>query len=317
MGDYLHVAQEATDLVCGGSNPYQDRYVEHLAELLDLDLDEPIRFAYIKREDVETYCFQELWGCYYDDKAYSIFPVLTHELAHAVTDRAGWKGTQVFREGIADVLGFNNNIDVERLPIREVIRNNERDPDSTYTTALFVRFLLEEHGLEKLAQFMRATDLDDDFATVSAAFEDALGVSIDSAFDAFSSYPTCSAWANQAAIVECGQEPLPWGPDGLETTVFLDCDDDSTVGPISDEIRSSRSLEVSVDGTYEITVSSTSAAASGVRLTHCGDCRTPIDEIVLAGSSRTVDLSAGRYFALFVTDVGQPAEVTLQLSTAP
>ena len=180
-----------------------------------------------------------------------------------------------------------------------------------------VRFLVEDYGLENFAQFMRTTERDDDFTAVSASFKEALGVSIESAFEAFDDYPTCSAYANQAAIVECGEEPSPWGPDGLEITVPLDCDKDTTVGPNNDEMSSSRSLEVSQDGVYEISVRSTSDELSGIRLSHCGDCREAFDEIVLADTTRTFDLAAGRYFALFVTDVGQPAEVTLQLTKVP
>jgi len=317
-GKFLHVAQEATGLVCEGSNPYQDRYVERLADLLGVELDEPIRFAYIERDELDEYCFDtDLWGCYYDDKAYSIYPVLTHELAHAVSDRAGWQGTRPFVEGFAESFAFSNDVDVERLPIQQVIENFVVDPDNYYTAGLFVRFLVEDYGLDKFAEFMRRTAPDDDFAAVSASFEDAIGEPIESVFDAFDDYPTCSAYANQAAIVECSQEPLTWGPEGLDITVTLDCDADTTIGPNNDEMSSYRSLDIAEDGTYEIAVSSTSDATSGVRLARCGDCRTPTDEIVLAGRTRSVSLSAGRYFALFVTDVGQPADVKLLLSKVP
>ena len=318
MGDYLHVAHEAVGLVCEGSNPYQDRYVEGVAALLGVEIDEPLRFAYIEREDLATYCFEpDLWGCYYDGKAYSMLPVMTHELAHAVADRAGWRGTSIFNEGFAEAFGFNNDNDVERLPIREVVEHFRFDVDNYYTAGLFVRFLVADYGLENFARFMRTTEREDDFATVAAAFEESLGVSIETAFEAFDDYPTCSAWANQAAIVECGQGPAQWGPGQLNITVALDCDEDTTIGPNNDEMSASRSLEITEAGTYKISVSSSSDETSGIRLSHCGDCRQAFDEIILADTSRALDLSAGRYFALFVTDMGQPAEVTLQLSKVP
>lgn len=317
MGDYLHVAQEATGLVCEGSNPYQDRYVARLAELLDVALDEPIRFAYIEREEIETYCFQEdFWGCYYDDRAYSIFPVLTHELAHAVADRAGWQGTRVFVEGFAEAFGSNNKTDVERVPIRDVVERFTFNLDNYYTAGLFVRFLVEDYGLENFAAFMRTTERDADFAAVSISFEAALGVPIESAFDAFDAYPTCSAWANQVASVECGQEPSPWGPDGLDITVALDCEEDTTVGPNNDEMSSSRSLEITEDGTYELAVSSTSDKTSGIRLSHCGDCREAFDEIVLADTTRTFDLSAGEagFVAKSLPHAGRRIQAVLGLT---
>jgi hypothetical protein len=317
-GEHLHVAQEAVGLVCEGSNPYQDRFVERLAEVLGVEIDEPIRFAYIERSELEEYCFQDdIWGCYYDDKAYSIFPVLTHELAHAVADRAGWDGPRVFREGFAEAFAFNNDSGVERLPIRAVVEDFAVDSDNYYTAGLFVRFLVEAYGVERFGAFMRATRRDADFGAIAASFEAHLGETLDEALDAFDAYPTCSAWENQAAIVECGMEALPWGPDGLEGTVSLDCEDAGSIGPFSvdpPEMWAARSLDVPEDGTYTISVASTSPVASGVRLTHCGDCREAVDEIFVAGASRSVELLAGRYFATFVADSGQPAVVTFRLS---
>jgi len=116
---------------------------------------------------------------------------------------------------------------------------------------------------------------------------------------------------------ERSSRSCPWATDELDVTVSLACEDTTTVGPVKEEIRSSRTLDIAEDGAYEITVSSTSDGTSGVRLTHCGDCREAVDVIVLAGTSRTVDLLAGRYHAAFVTDVGQPGDVTLNLSKAP
>lgn len=66
-----------------------------------------------------------------------------------------------------------------------------------------------------------------------------------------------------------------------------------------------------------MTVTSTATATSGVRITHCGDCREAVDEIVIAGVPRTLDLLPGRYFAVFVADADEPAELTLHLAPDP
>ncbi|MEZ4385593.1 MAG: hypothetical protein R3A79_30020 [Nannocystaceae bacterium] len=286
--------------------------------MLGVEIDEPLRFAYIERTELEEYCFQDdIWGCYYDDKAYSISPVLTHELAHAVADRAGWDGPRVFNEGFAEAFAFNNDSGVERLPIRAVVEDFAVDSDNYYTAGLFVRFLVERYGIERFGAFMRATGRDADLRAVGASFEAHLGETLDAALDAFDAYPTCSAWENQAAVVECGMEAIAWGPEELKIAVALDCEDAGSIGPFSmdpPEMWTARAFEVPEDGTYAAFVDSTSPAASGVRITHCGDCREAVDEIVAAGTSRPVELRAGRYFATFVADASRPAVVELRLS---
>ena len=129
---------------------------------------------------------------------------MTHELAHALADRAGWHGTRIFNEGFAEAFGFNNDSGVDRLPIRQVVENFALTPDNFYTAGLFVRFLVEDYGLDRFAEFMRATGSDDDFATVSASFEDAMGVSIEDSFAA-----------------SCAATPQSWAPAPIATAFIL------------------------------------------------------------------------------------------------
>ena len=316
-GEYLHVAQSASGRVCGGSYAYQDLFVERLAELLGVTLDEPIRLTLVEPEEIEAYCFKDgLLGCYNDDKAYSVIPVHTHELAHAVADRAGWDGPRAFEEGFAEVFGFNSDTDVERLPIRGVIEDFVVGRDHYYTVALFVRFLVERYGLDRFGDFMLATDNDDEFSLIEVSFKTHFGESIDAAFAAFDAYPTCSAWANQAAIVECGMEPLPWGPDGIEATVSLDCDDEGTIGPFggdSGHMSTARTLEITEVGVYHIAVTSTSSTLSWVRLSRCGSCLEDFDKSIARGNGAIIGLSPGLYFANFFAEVDEPMEITLHL----
>jgi len=316
-GEHLHVAQSASGRVCGGSYAYQDLFVERLAELLGVTLDAPIRYAFVDPEEIQAYCFQDGYGgCYYDDKAYSPVPVLTHELAHAVADRAGWDGPRAFKEGFAEVFGFNSDTDVERLPIRGVIEDFVAGRDHYYTAALFVRFLVERYGLDRFGDFMLATDKDDEFSAIEASFKTHFGEPIDAAFAAFDAYPTCSAWANQAAIVECGMEPPSWDSDSTRITVSLDCGDEGTIGPFGEGsglMSAARTLEIAEGGVYQMTVTSTSSARNVVRLSHCGSCWEAVDKIIAAGSTRTVELPPGRYFADFIGDVEEPMEITLYL----
>jgi len=111
---------------------------------------------------------------------------------------------------------------------------------------------------------MQTSNREDDFETISTSFEHIFGEPIENAFVAFDDYPSCSTWANQAAIVECSMDPQPWGAGGLDITVSLDYEDDETIGPFGHEIGSPRSIEVIEGGTYEITVSSSGKGASAV-----------------------------------------------------
>jgi len=319
-GRFLHVAQTAAGEVCSGSNPYQDRYVEILAHRLDIEIDEPLRFAYIETAELQDYCFQDdIRGCYYDGNAYSTTPVQTHELAHAVADRAGWMGPRAFSEGFAEAFGGDFDAGTQRLPIREVVEHFEVSPDHYYTAALFVRFLIERHGVQLLGDFMRGTERDDELVSISEDFEAVFSEPLESAFADFDGYPACSAWANHDAIVECSLPDLVWDGDVLKANVPLDCSLETVVGPFVPGPRmwDTRAFSVSEDGDYIATVTTTGTSDAGVRITRCGTCVEHVDEIVPADASgHPVRLRQGRYYVIFVADVSDISELSLSLEPA-
>lgn len=105
-GEYLEYANSADTEVCQGSWVMQDAYVKALTEWLGVALSKPLRFAFVTPPELEEFCFQdEVIGCSYDGKSFSIQPVLFHELAHEVAKLNGYRGPNVFQEGYAEVFG--------------------------------------------------------------------------------------------------------------------------------------------------------------------------------------------------------------------
>lgn len=312
-----------TDLkICDGSWVVQDRYVGLLSDLLGVSLPRPVRFALIERDEREKFCEDsDLLGCTRDDESYSIYAVQLHELAHAVAAPAGIRGPVAFQEGLAEVFSDGQDSDPKRLPIGDVLDNFAGDGGSYYTAGLFVRFLIEDYGLEKLLTFMRATDEDDSPAAQASTFADVYGVTLEQAAIDFEDYPSCKMWSNRIAVFECEAELVPWEDSTWRAASSLACESPDVLGPVPDGAKmfvwETRALMVEADGKYLATAGGDVGGAAAGRLTRCGSCWDSLDEQVRVGDARVLNLSAGRYYVTLLKEVAEAGEVTFTLAPQP
>lgn len=321
-GPYLAYSTTTRAEICEGSWRVQDKYVQILTRYLDVSVPTPLHFAYIDRSEVGHYCFQDdLDGCEYDGKAYSTRPVLFHELAHAVAQGSGHEGARAFQEGFAEVFGDGLSSSTTRLPADEVLRSFTQEGPHYYTAGLFIRFLIERHGLEPLLSFLRRTHLDDAFARVSSVFEVEFGEPLDAALLAFDDYPSCSMWENRIALVECGLAAVPWAEDRWEASSAVECDSEDVLGPLLEDdgtlVWTPRGLEIAEAGDYVVEVRGDFARAAGVRFTRCGSCWDSLDFLVKAGKTRAVALTPGRYYATFIRSLDEVGTLDVSLVRAP
>lgn len=320
-GEHLEYATDLDRELCGGTFHLQDRFVEMLADLVGLSLSEPILFAYVDQSRIEEFCtVVESAGCARSDAVVSTHALSRHELTHAVTLAAGWRGPSPFVEGVAEM--FNDGVDLDevRVPLTEVLDDFQITGAHYFTMGLFVRFLVERHSLEALAAFMRDSEYEDPRTAYEAAFAEHFGESLSDAITAFDDYPTCPEWSNRNALVECGLPLEEWVDGALEISAELECNNPDVIGPLENDdmrIGSFAAFEISAEGSYSLQATSEIDGFSGVRVTRCGSCWDKVDEAVVAGESEVAELPAGRYYATFVADFAAPGSIDLRIEASP
>lgn len=317
-GESLVYRAESADTVCAGSFYLQDEYVRSLAELLEVDLERPISFSYVSSEVLEDLCEHEtVLGCEFDSDAYSARPMHFHELAHAVARRGEIGGSEALREGFAEALGNGFEPKKLRVPIEPVLRDFAYLDEDYYTAGLFVRFLMERHSLEEVAVLLKRLSRDDSFDAVSAAFADVFEESLAEAMTDFDDYPSCAAWSNRLAFVECGLDAVLWEGNSWQTASDINCSDKDVLGPLVDGqslVWTTRGLVVDTPGDFvaRATGGPTEGDAT-VRLTRCGSCWDELDVTVSPGSQKQLPLPAGRYYVTLIKELGMSGNLQFSL----
>lgn len=316
-GESLVYRAEGSATVCAGSFSVQDDYVRRLADMLQIELERPINYSLLGLDEVESFCEQEtVLGCEFDSDVYSTRPMHFHELAHAVARRGGVHGSEAFREGFAEALSNGFEPKKPRVPIEPVLKDFGYLDADYYTAGLFVRFLIERHSLLEVSAFLKRTSKADSFESVSGVFADVFGEPLAVAMGDFEAYPSCAAWTNRLALVECGLEESPWVGSSWEAEVELDCSDDDVVGPLVDGrslVGSTRALVVDVAGEFVARTQSGVEGDSTVRLTRCGSCWDAFDVTVTPGQEKQLMLSEGRYFVTFIKELDKAGSVRFSL----
>lgn len=313
-GTHLYYSTTRSEPVCRGSFYRQEQHVVELARLLGVELSETIQYTWVSDSEIADYCEgMYLRGCAYDDSPYifSLESFHHHELAHVVANFAGLEGPRAFSEGFAEVFNDGGQRGTERLSINEVLKSFQLDDPNFYTAGLFVRFLIERHGIEALAEFMRSTDPSFDLARYSPIFEDVFGEPLDMAMTEFESYPSCTEMNNRLALVDCRLPVEPWEDQTVTLKANVACDQDDVLGPSADNVMfTTRGFQVDQPGNY-LFFASVPEGWSGFRVVKCGSCSDSFDTTIAPGTMEMHDLTPGRYYVLFGRKTDEPAELGL------
>lgn len=319
-GASLVYRAEPSDTVCGGSFGLQDAYVRQLSDLLHVELDRPIAFSLLGSGALEGFCDSDTAvGCEVESDVFSTRRVHFHELAHAVARRGGVHGTEAFREGFAEA--FSNGVEPgkPRAPIEPVLRDFAYMDEDYYTAGLFLRFIVERHTLENVVVFLRRTSRDDYFSVVEREFLEVLGEPLTTTMADFDDYPSCPAWSNRLAIVECGLTPSPWQGTSWKAESAVNCSDEDVLGPLVDGkslVWTTRSLVVDTPGEFIARTEGTVDGDATVRLTRCASCWDALDLTVLPGQEKQVALPAGQYYVTFIKELDRDGLLKFHLDTA-
>lgn len=319
-GEHLHYGTTTSAPICRGSFYRQELHAVETARLLGFDLSGVIHYTRATPSEVDEYCFgHSSDGCQYDDDgmnlAFSVRNFDFHELAHAVAEFAGLSGAQPFAEGFAEVFSDGIDLDMPRLPIAEVLQRFKPHDDTYYTMALFARFLIERHGLDGFLDLLRATERDDDFARMSAAFTGVYGEPLEVAMTEFDAYPSCSEMSNRIAAVDCNLPLQPWDVGLLELTAEIDCSRDDVLGPTrAGHIYTTRAFEITTSALYALGTSEPDGL-SFFRLVKCGSCWDSYDETFFDETFEIRALTPGRYYLLMGRHIDAPGEISFVIGS--
>lgn len=316
--EVLRYSTTVDEKVCQGSFSAQEAFIRLLATEFGVEINDPIEYARIAPGEGAVYCSGDYKGCYTAGIVYSETSVSFHELTHAVADVGSIGGTRPFREGLAETFSNGLNAGVPDTDLATILKDFPDDGSGYYKMALFVRFLIEEYGIEPLLDFMRRSRLNDPYDTWTMQFAESIGVALEDAMEAFEAYPACSRWQNRDALVECSTTPTPWSGDKWSIQTDLDCSSDDVLGPHRTSnlnvIWTERALDVAQTGEYLITPTGTGEAWGMIIITRCGSCWDAVEvNLKPSDEPRSITLPAGRYHVLVARDLSDPRPAGVEL----
>jgi hypothetical protein len=235
---YIDIAPGFTQPVCRGTLDELDRHVEHVAEQLDITVEDRIKVFWYNRnatgaiegEDAafSSWCWVSFFGgCYTKGVVHAHFSTLAHELNHAVAAPAwGWSSV-FFSEGVAYAFDRSHADNmIHHTPSSksrsEVMEAKQADGGH------FTRWLVDRHGPAKLRELFEASNLSSSTDEMFAVVEQVYGVPVaeleaEYVATAPTIYPMLGLCEN---LVE-----VPWTGDRWELRLDADCDAPYMFGP--------------------------------------------------------------------------------------
>lgn len=323
-GEHLEFAPQAgAPEVCEGTLPYMDRYVELVADVMRVELDQPVTYV-LGSEQEPTLCKEEgTLGCAFDDAVYSRVAPQEHELVHGVRAFEGFSHV-FFDEGAAEVFGDDAGAAI-RIPANgDLLEGIETAmakgglPSSWYPRAgHFAAYLHDHHGAEVTVALLQQTDPDSSAEAAIEVVEGATEMTFDELRVDYEAQPVCEQARYRYPLFGCDDEAVLRPRCDGDTAVYVEeriaCDDATTVGPRDGEIWKYVAFEVPMDGEYLLT-SVTDDGAAGANIT-VEECSMRCDSIVFQ-RQMGIDLMpepeflrAGRYSVRLTRPVDEPGEV--------
>jgi hypothetical protein len=313
QGRFLSYAADDDIVVCDGTVPLTEAWMEAVALFLGMDPDQilPTTYYFVDSSLVEEMCPSDAGGCTNrEDGHIDIFstrPILDHELVHAIQFSAWPRSQTLLEEGLASAF------DQDTPPLYYSFTPDEIDSAIEAESALeersvysvghyLVYWMLTRYGPEAFEQFWYATSRPTTAADFRATFQDSFGESLDEMLADIDLYggPIC-------AIPICAGEPRAWEQGTWTSESPRSCADGAVVGFTGEsDSRLARNdlVEITEAGTYDISASESTLAGQGAMVT---SCQTSCEEWVIpAGKSYPLDLMPGLYRVSTFSDLDDP-----------
>jgi hypothetical protein len=302
QGRFLSYAADDEFVVCGGTVPMTEAWMEAVALRLgvDLDLILPTTYYFVDQSLLGEMCPPQTAGCASQEgghiEIFSTKPIEQHELIHAIQFSAWPSSAILLQEGLAQA--FEQDTPPLYLPsftpdmIDAAIEAESayENDGAVYTVGHYlVYWMLTRYDAEAFEQFWRTTSRPTSAAKFRADFEQIFGESLDQMLADVEGSPLC-------AISACAGVPVAWVEGTWTTESPKSCGDKSVVGIVGGlyhEVRRDDLLEITAAGSYDLSVSASANVGQGAIVMSCQDgCA---QYLVRAGESYPVDLSPGLY----------------------
>jgi hypothetical protein len=301
QGRFLSYAADDDIVVCEGTVPLTEAWMEAVAGYLGMNPDEilPTTYYLIDPPLVEEICSSSHGACI--DRTDGHFDIFTrhavheHELVHAIHFSAWPRRQPLLQEGLASA--FVQDTPPQQYytftpdEIDAAIEAESAADHNVYNIGHYlVYFMLNRYGPEAFEQFWHATSRPTTAADFRAAFQDTFGESLDEMLAGIGhSEPFC-------AIPICVGEPLAWQQGTWTTESPRSCTDGTVVGYTgesrSDLVRNEL-VEITEAGSYDISVSESTETNQGAMIM---SCQNGCDQwVMFAGESYPIDLAPGLY----------------------
>lgn len=319
-GEYIILAAEEPERVCGGTAEYMDR---RAGELFDKLGTEPVKVEFYLLDDIDEYCSDNAVGCAHGSIVYAERVPLLHEIVHA---RANDGMPPALEEGLATYLGDPYPNPIPGMAGRERMAELlTQDIDSLETSAEygraahFIAFLDEQFGWTSIQMLDTMLSAKSTTVEIDAAFQAVFGGGVEAVLGLYAKYPECTG--NVDTSITCANPATPGGFPGGIWEHELDCAASNAVGPDYDRVFVEQVIEIgpAIGLNRIIGVTGDGAYSDGfVMLRRCGPC----SEEGAVGPIRgpwpyfipETALPAGRYVARFYLPIGSaPATVGLQI----
>jgi len=265
--------------LCRGDIEMIEETLDHIEDSLDVEVVSPIEIAlWSHYADVVAHCSEGPAGCYINGEVHSLWDVQEHEIVHAVAAPLGTP-EPLWAEGIAEAISGRTRqgqADVGSL----VGLQSYREVD--YGTAgHFVRWLLEDYGVEGIRALQR-----------EIAFEEVYAMEL---ADAAADYEANAPWS-YPHWNPCRGEPLPsTSGDGWEHDIDVACADPWGSAQYQSGPTVFRAVEIEASGTYSLRVTGANrVGAIACQLETLRD--RPVDEMAGDIIRESSDLALPTFF---------------------
>ncbi|MEZ4450908.1 MAG: hypothetical protein R3B09_15615 [Nannocystaceae bacterium] len=314
QGIFVRYAWEPTLTPCGGAARTMDAFVPFVRGQLGLDPEgqDGISYTWLTQEAyerVEPDRLAPTSGICHGDTAYGIFPVMVHEMVHAVDPSGG--GGRFFIEGMAvafapDLAGGDRYR--RRDPRPYLTADFTADPetkDNLYQRGgAFVAYLVGRHGPARFLELRDRLSMTASEDRIRRVFADVYGADLDDEVEFFLS-DACPDEASELPIPHaCEGEAVPWvSAREWRDVRAIDCDDASAVGGIGETFSQASvavTLEVPEAGAYELRRFGEPDGAA--TLVSCGRCAWLAWDRALSAVGQIAALEPGRYALIHRVD---------------
>lgn len=217
-----------------------------------------------------------------------------HEIVHVLLRDLGRSQTFLY-EGMAEAFGrAGGAFTVERTVAKsEILRSLSATTDPktiSYPLAgLFVRFLVERHGMMAVKRVYARARHDTDTSQLGEIFQTELEASLDVTLDLLAeTAPDCYPRQNL-----CTARPVAWSDGAWNYRFGLSCGSPGVLEIVPGALRNEALVEIPEAGAYRLTVSWPSVPVKELVVARCG-CRPEL-HTVESGSEATLELDRGRY----------------------